>query len=81
MVAARPGPDKNKLNKDMGMDKSRLPGRTPVLVPLWLSSATDGLRGDAPQPGGDQASTSPRLAQVLLVEDNHINQVVDEQDL
>jgi CheY-like chemotaxis protein len=60
----------------MGMEESRLPEPVPALVPYWLNAATEGDRGEQPQPGDDGASASARLAQVLLVEDNHINQVV-----
>jgi CheY-like chemotaxis protein len=60
----------------MGMEESRLhePASTPV--PLWLNAATEGARGEQPQPGDEDVSRGQRLAQVLLVEDNHINQVV-----
>ncbi len=58
------------------MDTTRLPEPAPALVPFWLNAATDGAHGDARQPGEEGASTDRRLALVLLVEDNHINQVV-----
>lgn len=58
------------------MDKSRLPELAPALVPFWLNAAAGGGSVGAPEPGGEEASTGQRLAQVLLVEDNHINQVV-----
>ena len=57
------------------MDKSTLPEPAPVLVPFWLSAAT-GAGVDAPEPDKDDSSEGQRQAQVLLVEDNHINQVV-----
>ena len=43
---------------------------------IWLNAAGGGVGADEPQPGADEAATSGRLPQVLLVEDNHINQVV-----
>jgi CheY-like chemotaxis protein len=58
------------------MDQSRLPEPAHTLVPIWLNAATDGVDGDAPEFGTDDASKHQRQAQVLLVEDNHINQVV-----
>ena len=58
------------------MDKSRLPEPAQVLVPFWLNAATDGAGVDAPEPDEGGAAESQRQAQVLLVEDNHINQVV-----
>lgn len=58
------------------MDKSRLPGPAPALVPFWLNAATEGAGVDAPAPDADNATRTQRQAQVLLVEDNHINQVV-----
>jgi CheY-like chemotaxis protein len=44
--------------------------------PIWLSAAAGGAEGDAPQPGAREPASGQRLPQVLLVEDNHINQVV-----
>ena len=58
------------------MDKSRLPEPARAPVPFWLNAAAGGGGIDAPEPGGREGSTGLRLAQVLLVEDNHINQVV-----
>ncbi|RTL41982.1 MAG: response regulator [Burkholderiales bacterium] len=60
----------------MGMEESRLhePASTPV--PLWLNAATEEGRGDGARPGQAGVARGQRLAQVLLVEDNHINQVV-----
>lgn len=58
------------------MDKLRLPEPAQALVPIWLNAATDGVDGDAPEAGHDNPSQDRRQAQVLLVEDNHINQVV-----
>ncbi|KQW51514.1 MULTISPECIES: response regulator [unclassified Roseateles] len=58
------------------MDKSTLPGAEPALDPYWLNATTGGVGVDAPEPDHQGASPSQRQAQVLLVEDNHINQVV-----
>lgn len=59
------------------MDKLRLPEpAAPTLAPFWLSAATDGAGASAPEPGAEGTSRGLRQAQVLLVEDNHINQVV-----
>jgi len=58
------------------MDKSRLPQPAPVPVPFWLNAAAQGAGDDLPEPGKGGISTGQRQAQVLLVEDNHINQVV-----
>ncbi|MGM9483376.1 response regulator [Roseateles sp. NT4] len=58
------------------MDKSTLPEPAQMLVPLWLNAASDGAGVDAPEPGEGSAARGQRQAQVLLVEDNHINQVV-----
>ena len=58
------------------MDKSRLPEPAQALIPLWLNATSEGAGVDAPNPDEDGASPSPGQAQVLLVEDNHINQVV-----
>lgn len=58
------------------MDKSRLCEPAPALVPFWLNAATEGSGADAPEPDANNTSTGQRQAQVLLVEDNHINQVV-----
>ena len=58
------------------MDKSRLPEPAQMLVPVWLNAATNGAGVDAPEPDEGGAAQSQRQAQVLLVEDNHINQVV-----
>jgi CheY-like chemotaxis protein len=60
----------------MGMDKSMLPEPAKALVPFWLNAATDGASIDAPEPDEGGASRGQRQALVLLVEDNHINQVV-----
>lgn len=65
----------NKVIKDMGMDKSRLPERAP-LPPIWLNATAGEAGEDEPQPGTDEVARRPRQPQVLLVEDNHINQVV-----
>ncbi|MBV8036437.1 response regulator [Roseateles sp.] len=58
------------------MDKLRLPEPAPVLVPFWLNAAAQGAGVDMPEPGEGGISPGLRQAQVLLVEDNHINQVV-----
>ncbi len=59
------------------MDKSRLPEPVPVAVPFWLNAAIDdGGGAGVPEPGSGGVSRGLRMAQVLLVEDNHINQVV-----
>ena len=58
------------------MDKSRLPEPALALTPYWLNATTEGAGVDAPHPDEDGSSKSQRQAQVLLVEDNHINQVV-----
>jgi CheY-like chemotaxis protein len=60
----------------MGMDKSRSYEPAPTLVPIWLSAAADGGGNDAPEASEDDPSGQQRQALVLLVEDNHINQVV-----
>jgi CheY-like chemotaxis protein len=57
------------------MDNSRLPAEVPM-HPIWLSAAAGGEEDDAPQPGAREPASGQRLPQVLLVEDNHINQVV-----
>lgn len=57
------------------MDESRLLFEVPT-HPIWLSAAAGGPDGDAPQPGDDDATSTGRPPLVLLVEDNHINQVV-----
>lgn len=58
------------------MDKSRLPGPAVALVPFWLNAATGSAGLDAPEPDHGGSAAGQRPAQVLLVEDNHINQVV-----
>ena len=57
------------------MDNSRLPAEVPM-HPIWLSAAVGGPGPDVPQPEPGAPSPSQRQPQVLLVEDNHINQVV-----
>jgi len=57
------------------MDYSRLLAEVHT-HPLWLSAATGGVGAGAPQPGADEAEPARRQPHVLLVEDNHINQVV-----
>ena len=57
------------------MDNSRLPVEVPT-HPIWLSAATGGPGADAPQPDAGEPTPGQRQPQVLLVEDNHINQVV-----
>ena len=57
------------------MDYSRLHAEVPT-HPLWLSAAASGAEADAPLPGADETAPRRRQPHVLLVEDNHINQVV-----
>lgn len=57
------------------MDDSRLLAQL-TTHPLWLSAAAGGKGADAPQPGKHDDVRDQRQPQVLLVEDNHINQVV-----
>lgn len=57
------------------MDNARLAREVPT-HPIWLSAAQGGADAEAPQPGEEQAAPAARQPQVLLVEDNHINQVV-----
>ena len=70
------GRDNNKLDEDMGMDVSMLPRPAQAQVPFRLNAATDGMSASAPEPGEGTPSRGQRQALVLLVEDNHINQVV-----
>lgn len=58
------------------MDESRLLRPEQVLVPFWLNAATDGASVSVPHSASDDTSGALRQALVLLVEDNHINQVV-----
>lgn len=58
------------------MDESRLPRPAQVLAPLWLNAATDGASASLPLSASDDTSRAQSRALVLLVEDNHINQVV-----
>ncbi|MDG0834907.1 response regulator [Roseateles saccharophilus] len=58
------------------MDKSRPPAVAPVHTPIWLSAAQGDPDTGAPEPGGSDLSAGRRQPLVLLVEDNHINQVV-----
>lgn len=58
------------------MDKSRQPIGAPVHAPIWVSAAQHGPDGGEPEPGGAELSAARRQPLVLLVEDNHINQVV-----
>ena len=57
------------------MEKSRLVAEVPT-HPIWLSAASGGPGADAPEPEPDNPVPGQRQPQVLLVEDNHINQVV-----
>ncbi|MFG6459944.1 response regulator [Roseateles sp. DXS20W] len=57
------------------MDNTRLQASL-TTHPLWLSAAPGGAAAGAPLPGLDEDVRDQRLPQVLLVEDNHINQVV-----
>jgi CheY-like chemotaxis protein len=58
------------------MDYSRLLAEVPT-NPLWLSTTADGLGAGEPQSQADDlVPAARRQPHVLLVEDNHINQVV-----
>jgi CheY-like chemotaxis protein len=57
------------------MDITRLQG-PPTTLPFWLSAPPAGAAAGAPQPCRDGDVRDQRQPQVLLVEDNHINQVV-----
>ncbi len=57
------------------MDNARQLNQVPTL-PRWLAAAAGDAAPGAPQPGGDEYAPAQRQPQVLLVEDNHINQVV-----
>ncbi|HEY0957221.1 MAG TPA: response regulator [Roseateles sp.] len=57
------------------MDKTRLLFEVPT-HPIWLSAAIGDADGSAPQPDADGVVATARQPLVLLVEDNHINQVV-----
>ena len=57
------------------MDYSRLLAEVHT-HPLWLSAATGGAGAGMPQPGAGEAEPARHQPHVLLVEDNHINQVV-----
>lgn len=57
------------------MDYTRLLAQVPT-HPLWLSAAAGGVGAGRPQPGANEDAPEQRQPQVLLVEDNHINQVV-----
>lgn len=57
------------------MDKSRLFAEVP-LHPIRLNAAAGGAGSDTPETQPDAPPLDQRLPQVLLVEDNHINQVV-----
>ncbi len=57
------------------MDKPRLLNLVPP-QPLWLNAAGDDAAPGAPRATGHEYTLTPRQPQVLLVEDNHINQVV-----
>ena len=58
------------------MEKSTLPPPAPALIPLWLNPGNKDAGGSTPEPGQDGTSRALNRALVLLVEDNHINQVV-----
>ena len=66
----------NNLNEDMGMDKSRQPSGAPMHARIWLSTTQDGTEAGTPDAGGSNPSAGSHQPLVLLVEDNHINQVV-----
>jgi CheY-like chemotaxis protein len=57
------------------MDNARQLNQVPPL-PCWLAAAAGDADAGSPQPAGDAYAPTQRPAQVLLVEDNHINQVV-----
>ncbi len=57
------------------MDKSRLLTEVPTHR-IRLSAAAGDAGADAPQSDSDEDAGASSLPQVLLVEDNHINQVV-----
>ncbi|MFG6412979.1 response regulator [Roseateles sp. DC23W] len=57
------------------MDKTQLLFEVPT-HPIWLGAACSGAGEEAPQPDTDELIVAPGQPQVLLVEDNHINQVV-----
>ena len=57
------------------MEESRLLVEVP-LHPIWLSAAASDRDDNSSQPGTDDPTTAQRPPLVLLVEDNHINQVV-----
>ena len=58
------------------MDKSRQPNEAPVQVPIWLNAAMGDADASTPDESRDDLPLGPRQPLVLLVEDNHINQVV-----
>ncbi|MFT7721495.1 MAG: response regulator [Roseateles sp.] len=58
------------------MDHSRQPVVDAPLHPAWLNAPAGQGDAHAPQPGPSDLSPTIRPRQVLLVEDNHINQVV-----
>ena len=57
------------------MDKSRLFAEVPP-HPIRLNAASGGAGADVPETGPDAPALDQRRPHVLLVEDNHINQVV-----
>ena len=58
------------------MDMSSLPGWAPSMAPVWLSGATAGPEGADQGAAESDLGHALREPLVLLVEDNHINQVV-----
>lgn len=58
------------------MDKSRQPNEAPLSQPLWLNAAAGDAGENAPAESRDDLTLGVRQPLVLLVEDNHINQVV-----
>jgi CheY-like chemotaxis protein len=58
------------------MDKSRQPNEVPVHAPIWLNAAVSGADASTPDEDRNDLPLGPRQPLVLLVEDNHINQVV-----
>lgn len=66
----------NYLHEDLGMDKSWQPDRATVRRPIRLSAAHGGEGEGVSATARDMATLARQQPLVLLVEDNHINQVV-----
>ena len=60
----------------MGMYKSRLPSTASASMPVWMAGNGGGMNTNTPVPDSATPSAAHRQPLVLLVEDNHINQVV-----